>query len=180
MALLSSDKIVTPMMADFSSLEGIKSFFMLLYGKYPSAALKQYADNIITFNQQVDTFKLKLPSIYKFVFNNYTINDGIATAFDSIRGELINFCYDQFTKFPQLFTVASKTPSSITEWEEYYISDIKDFHTSGKVSASLGIPMFSLPSQSKYTMPDGKEVKLPSTNYQKSLNAINSFVKTLR
>lgn len=67
MALVSSDKIVVPMMADFSSLEGIKSLFMLLFGKYPSAALKQYADGIITFNNQVEHFQLKLPVIYEFV-----------------------------------------------------------------------------------------------------------------
>ncbi|BDA75991.1 hypothetical protein CAL7716_101570 (plasmid) [Calothrix sp. PCC 7716] len=88
MALVSSDKIVIPMMADFSSLEGIKSLFMLLYGQYPSAALQQYADGIITFKSQVEQFKLKLPSIYEFAFNNYTIKDGVATAYDSIRDEL--------------------------------------------------------------------------------------------
>lgn len=168
------------MMADFSSLEGIKGLFMLLFGEYPSAALKRYADDIITFNKQVDSFKLKLPVIYEFVFNNYTIKDGVATAFDSIRTELINFCYEQFTKFPSLFAACQNTPNLIKQWENYYVSDIKDFHTSGKVSSSLGIPMFKLPNQSKYTMPDGSEVKLPSSNYAQALEGITSFVDKLR
>lgn len=180
MALVSSDKLVIPMMADFSSLEGIKGLFMLLFGEYPSAALKRYADDIITFNKQVDSFKLKLPVIYEFVFNNYTIKDGVATAFDSIRTELINFCYEQFTKFPSLFAACQNTPNLIKQWENYYVSDIKDFHTSGKVSSSLGIPMFKLPNQSKYTMPDGSEVKLPSSNYAQALEGITSFVDKLR
>ncbi|MBW4478715.1 MAG: ParA family protein [Tolypothrix brevis GSE-NOS-MK-07-07A] len=180
MALVSSNKIVIPMMADYSSLEGIKSLFMLLYGEYPSAALKQYADDIITFNKQVTHFQLQLPTIYEFVFNNYTINDGVAAAFDSIRTELITFCYDQFKKFPSLFALCENTPTSKEEWENYYVSGIKDFHTSGKVSSSLGIPMFLLPNQSKYTMPDGSDVKLPSSNYSEALENIESFVNKLR
>jgi len=180
MALVSSDKLVIPMMADYSSLEGIKSLFMLLFGQYPSAALKRYADDVITFNKQVNTFNLKLPSIYEFVFNNFTIKDGVATAFDSIRGELINFCYEQFTKFPSLFTDFANTPTSIEEWEHYYISDIKDFHTSGKVSSSLGIPMFALPAHSKYIMPDRTPVKLPIANYSQALEGIKSFVDRLQ
>ncbi|MUG92817.1 AAA family ATPase [Scytonema sp. UIC 10036] len=179
MALVSSDKIVIPMMADYSSLEGIKSLFTLLYGKYPSAALKQYADDIITFNKQVNGFNLHLPKIYEFVFNNYTIKDGVATAFDSIRTELIQFCYDQFNNFPQLFQPCTVTPTSVTEWENFYVSDIKDFHTSGKVSSSLGIPMFILPNQTKYEMPDGTEVKLPSANYEKALEDIKNFVNKI-
>lgn len=176
MALVSSDKIVVPMMADFSSLEGIKSLFMLLFGKYPSAALKQYADGIITFNNQVEHFQLKLPVIYEFVFNNYTIKDGVATAFDSIRTELIDFCYEQFNKFPSLFAPCQHTPTSSKEWENYYFSGIKDFHTSGKVSSSLGIPMSMLPKESKYRMPDGSVVKLPISNYSQALKEIELFV----
>ncbi|MBD1926579.1 ParA family protein [Trichocoleus sp. FACHB-90] len=179
MALVSSDKVVIPMMADFSSLEGIKALFMLLFGKYPSAALKRYADDVITFNKQVDSFNLKLPVIYEFVFNNYTIKDGVATAFDSIRTELIDFCYEQFELFPSLFARCDNKPTSLTEWENYYVSDIKDFHTSGKVSSSLGIPMSRLPNQSKYTMPDGSDVKLPITNYTKALQEIELFVGKL-
>lgn len=72
MALVSSDFLIIPMMADFSSIEGIKGILMMLYGKYPSVALKKYAENVITFNKQIISFNLKLPVIDKFVFNNYT------------------------------------------------------------------------------------------------------------
>ncbi|MBD2742050.1 ParA family protein [Coleofasciculus sp. FACHB-1120] len=180
MALVSSDKVVIPMMADFSSLEGIKALFMLLFGKYPSSALKRYADDVITFNKQVDSFTLKLPVIYEFVFNNYTIKDGVATAYDSVRTELINFCYEQFKLFPSLFALCEDKPTSLSEWENYYVSNIKDFHTSGKVSSSLGIPMSKLPNQSKYTMPDGIDVKLPIANYAQALDDIESFVGKIR
>lgn len=179
MALVSSDKLVIPMMADFSSLEGIKGIFMLLYGKYPSAALKQYAEDIITFNKQVSSFNLKLPVIDQFVFNNYTSNLGVAAAFASIRTELINFCYQQFKQFPSLFSISDKNSIDRDEWQKHYVSDIKDFHTSGKVSSSLGITMFILPTQSKYIMPDKSDVKLPSSNYEQALKDIETFVNKL-
>jgi len=67
MGLLSSDHLIVPMMADFSSLEGIKGILMLLYGKYPSSAQKKYAEYIITFNRKVEESKLSLPALYKYL-----------------------------------------------------------------------------------------------------------------
>ena len=170
---------IFPMMADFSSLEGIKGLFMLLYGKYPSAAVKQYASNIITFDSQIKLFNLPLPSIYEFVFNNFTSNLGVAKAYNSIRTELNTFCYNQFTKFPNLFKTCNIIPTCFDEWTNIYVSDIKDFHTAGKVSSSLGIPIFRLTSQSKYKMPDGTDINLPVTNYRLALENINTFVSKL-
>ncbi|MHB0926616.1 MAG: ParA family protein, partial [Gallionellaceae bacterium] len=66
MGLVSSDYLVVPMMADFSSLEGIRGILMLLYGKYPSVQFQKFAENIITFNSQMNTFKLPHPSLYEF------------------------------------------------------------------------------------------------------------------
>ena len=180
MGLVSSDNIIIPMMADFSSLEGIKGLLMLLYGKYPSSALKTYAENIITFNKQVDQFKLELPTLYEFAFNNFTANVGVAAAFDSLRSELIEFCKSQFDVSPELFTSSSSTIKSIDDWSNTYVSNIKDFHTAGKVSATLGIPMNKLPGKTKYIMPDGEEVKLPYANYEKSLQHLQNFVSKIQ
>ncbi len=175
MALVSSDKLVVPMMADFSSVEGIKGVFMLLFGKYPSAALKKYAEDVITFNTQIERFNLQLPVLWEFAFNNYTVNLGVAKAYDSLRTELISFCYKQYKTFPSLFASTDKTISSQDEWEATYVSDIKDFHTAGKVSASLGIPLFKLPRRSKYTMPDGSEVEVVKARYETALENIELF-----
>jgi hypothetical protein len=164
------------MMADFSSLEGIKSLLMLLYGKYPSAALKTYAKDFLTFNEQVVNFKLPLPKMYEFVFNNFTTNSGVAYAFGSVKNELVQFCYDQFVNFNPLFFQLAGTISDVKSWEEAYVSNTKDFHTSAKVSASLGIPIHVLPQAGKYTMPDGTSVTLPLANYEESLRNIIDFV----
>lgn len=175
MALVSSDYLITPMMADFSSLEGIKGLLMLLYGKYPSSALKKYADDIVTFNKQVERFELTLPTLYEFVFNNFTVNSGVAKAYDSVRNELIEFCKEQYDSFPELFAdLGNITDNEV--WDDKFVSNIKDFHTAGKVSATLGIPMHRLPNNTKYIMPDGEEVKLPTDNYSLALEQLRRFV----
>lgn len=176
MGLVSSDFIITPMMADHSSLEGIKGILMLLYGEYPSAALKKYASSVVTFNKQVNQFDLKLPLLYEFVFNNFTANLGVAKAFDSVRSELISFCFDQYIKFPDLFASLEENVSKKDEWASAYVSNIKDFHTSGKVSSSLGIPLFKLPNKTKYTMPNGEIVQVIRDKYEVSLDQIYELV----
>lgn len=178
MGLASSDNLVIPMMADYSSLEGIKGLMMLLYGHYPSSALKKYATNILTFTKQVELFDLKLPVLYEFAFNNFTSNMGVATAYDSVRNELVDFCRRQQKKFPHIFADVGGTLSS-SVWDNTYMSNIKDFHTAGKVSATLGIPMYKLPAKANYTMPDNRSVNLPKRNYMEALNHLNSFVKKL-
>ncbi len=179
MALVSSDYLIIPMMADFTSIEGIKGILMMLYGEYSSSAQKKYAANILTFHKQVKDFDVNLPIMYKFVFNNFIANLGIATAYQSIKKELIQFCFRQYQTVPDLFAEVDSPPSSEEDWADIFVSDVKDFHTSGKVSASLGIPLHELPQQSKYVMPDGKNVTLPQTNYREALEQVNNFVSKI-
>lgn len=179
MALVSADALIVPMMADFSSLEGIKGILMLLYGKYPSAATRKYAEKVVTFNRQIEQFKLKLPKILELPFNNFTTNLGVATAFDAVREELIGYCWKQYTGDPSIFWPCTTAPANQKEWEELFVSNVKDFHTAGKVSASLGIPLHQLPSHTNYTMPNGDQVNIPKKNYQESLKHLKAFVKKL-
>lgn len=179
MALVSSDALVIPMMADFSSLEGIKGILMLLYGKYPSAAVRTYANKVVTFTRQIQNFQLSLPKIFELPFNNFTVNAGVATAFNSMRNELLAFAYQQYIADPSIFSPRSTTINNIADFEQQYISNVKDFHTAGKVSASLGIPIHRLPRQTNYAMPNGNNVNIPSRNYADSLNHVHQFVARL-
>ena len=183
MALVSSDKLIIPVMADFSSLEGIKGIFMLLYGLYPSAALKKYANKIVTFNKQVNNFKANLPVISQFVFNNFTAHEGIATAFGSIKEEIVHFCYEQFensnSNSNSYFDLGVKPINCKSDWKNHYFSDVKDFHSSGKVSASLGIPLHFLPAKTSYLMPNKNKVNLPLSNYKKALENMEDFALKL-
>lgn len=176
MSLVSSDRLIIPMMADFSSIEGIKGIMTLLYDEYPTAALKKYAENIMTFTKQIERFKdLKLPLIDTFVFNNYTCgSNGIAKAYNSLKSELVKFCIDQYDKFPQYFV--RKKISRNQKWEDLYIADVRDFHSVGRVSSSLGIPIIELDKQSTYEMPDGEKVPIQKNGYNNSVDALNNLV----
>lgn len=179
MALVSSDFLVIPMMADFSSLEGIKGILMLLYGKYPSSAARTYAANTVTFHRQIQNFGLPLPKIYELVFNNYTTNSGVATAYNSVRSDLLEYAWQQYLTDPNIFVDIPNGISDKQDWEDTFVSNVKDFHTAGKVSSSLGIPLHRLPDQTKYEMPYGDPVKIPAENYRESLNNIEDFVHKL-
>ncbi|WP_034350749.1 ParA family protein [Herbaspirillum sp. GW103] len=179
MALVSSDALVIPMMPDFSSLEGIKGILMLLYGKYPSAAVRNYASKVVTFSRQIQTFGLNLPKIFELPFNNFTVNAGVATAFDAVREELIDYVHQQYVSDPSIFWPPAAPVKTKQEFEALYISNVKDFHTAGKVSSSLGIPIHRLPNQTNYVMPNGDNVNIPSRNYAVSLQHVQDFVAKL-
>jgi cellulose biosynthesis protein BcsQ len=180
MGLVSSDFLIVPMMADYSSLEGIKGILSLLYGEFPSAALRRYADDIITFSKQIVGHGLGLPVMYEFVFNNFTSNAGVATAYEAVRNELIKFCYETYKNRQDLFAQVEGGVSTKSAWSAAYVSDTKDFHTSGKVSAGLGIPLHKLPEHGSYIMPNGTQISLPIGNYEQSLAHIRKFVDRLR
>lgn len=179
MALVSADHIVIPVMADYSSLEGIKGIMMLLYGKYPSSAAKTYADKVLTFNKQVQNFNLPLPRIFELPFNNFTANLGVANAYASIKSEISDFAWKQYQADPSVFAHLTGVPTTNEQWEEIFMSNVKDFHTSGKVSSSLGIPLHKLPLHTTYTMPDGTVVNIPKSNYKESLDHLQAFVAKL-
>lgn len=179
MALVSSDNIIIPVMADYSSLEGIKGIMMLLYGKYPSSAAKNYADKVLTFNKQINNFKLSLPKIFEIPFNNFTVNIGAANAYASIRNEISEFAWGQYKSDHSVFCHLASPATSRQMWENIFMSNVKDFHTSGKVSSSLGIPLHRLPMRTNYTMPDGSEINIPKANYSESLNHLKAFVAKL-
>lgn len=181
MGLVSSDYLIVPMMADYSSLEGIKGIMMLLYAKYPSAAVKKYADTIITFNRKISEHQLELPKFYEFVFNNFTSNLGVAKAFGAVRSELIDFCFEQWNQSNSLFSPTQNVITTQKDWESYFVSNVKDFHTVGKISSSLGIPLHRIKSQTTYTMPDGTgtTVQPAHSTYSAALDHVVKFTNKI-
>ena len=178
MALVSSNYLVVPMMADYSSLEGLKGIMTLLYGKYPSSASQKYADKFLTFHRQIENYNYKeeLPKFWEFIFNNYTANQGVAKAYEAIKEEICNFCYQQYENSPELFSETQSVISSQSEWVDYFLSSIKDFHTPGKVSASLGIPLHKLPPKEKYIMPNGQTVIVRKERSKEARDELSKLV----
>ena len=171
-SLVSSDFLVIPMMADYSSLEGLKGIMTLLYGKYSTSAGEKYAAKFVTFSSQAKQFGLPLPKINRLIFNNYTVKEGVAKAYEALKNELTAYCYKQYEESPELFCSIKDNILSKENWEENYLSLVKDFHTSGKVSASIGIPLYKLPEKENYIMPNGEKVTVRRNRYEKSVENI--------
>jgi len=178
MALVSSDRVVIPMMADYSSAEGITSMFTMLHGAYPTVALKMYAEDILTFSKQILHHNLDLPVIWEIVFNNYTSNLGVANAYNSIRSELLDICWQHYQTHPAYFAPLGNNAKATSKksFSKLYMSDVKDFHSAGKVASALGIPMYRLTHATRYTMPDGSTINLPKANYSAALAEIDTLV----
>jgi predicted nucleic acid-binding protein len=142
----------------------------------------QYAENILTFSKQVLAHKLDLPVIWEIVFNNYTSNLGVANAYNSIRSELLDICWKHCQTYPAYFAPLNNnaTATSKRAFAELYMSDVKDFHSAGKVAAALGIPMYRLTQSSRYTMPDGSTINLPKANYEVALGEIDNLVDRIQ
>jgi cellulose biosynthesis protein BcsQ len=174
MALLSSDKLIIPIMADYSSLKGIKGLFMLLYGEDSSSVSKRYAKKYLTFNKQVEGGGLTPPLIHAFAFNSFTSKEGVVKAFDAVKKDIISFAYDQYKAYPNRFT--SEDEYDKPTWSKRYIHEIKDFHTPGKVSSALGIPMYKLKAN-KYTMPNKDVVEISTKQIKESHENLNDFVR---
>ncbi|HSF74106.1 MAG TPA: hypothetical protein VLA84_09950, partial [Microcoleus sp.] len=85
----------------------------------------------------------------------------------------------QYENSPELFSPAKGVISSRSEWESYFLSSIKDFHTSGKVSASLGIPLRKLPHKEKYIMPNGETVIVTKERYKDAREQVSKFVSRI-
>jgi hypothetical protein len=51
----------------------------------------------------------------------------MAKAYDSLKSDLCNFCYEQYENSPELFSPAKGVISSRSEWEGCFLSSIKDF-----------------------------------------------------
>ncbi|WNJ80487.1 ParA family protein [Cedecea neteri] len=178
MALVSSDRLIIPMMADYSSLEGLKGITTLLYGIYPTAASQTYAQNFVTFHSQIRQFNLTLPLMHRFIFNNFTTNVGVATAYNSIQNDLSQFSLGLYQQFQTIFSQSSTPVNNVDSWRRNYLSEVKDFHTSGKVSASLGIPLFKLPMQTSYNMPNGEVVNVVRARYEEARDNVRDLVAT--
>jgi cellulose biosynthesis protein BcsQ len=179
MALASSDYIIIPTNADPSSQEGIRNILIMLYGKYPTAAIRNYAQNRLTFKRQIDNFNMSLPLIYEFVFNNYTKNLGAAYAFEAIKDELTNYCYAQFQSDSSIFFNQKLQTNSLENWKNSYFSDIKDFHTAGRISVTRGIPLHHLSPQT-YRMPNGNTVQLQKHQYEHAVKELKRLAGRLK
>ena len=132
-AIAASTKVILPVMADDSSRRAIQNAFSLIYGlKLPSEIYSKYA-----FAEKLREGKRILPKIYMILRNRITQYMGPASAYDTVLQSINKNVISLLQTNPELFFFTDINTG---------ILDVRDFKTTGVVSAARGCPFSKLKS----------------------------------
>ena len=145
-ALAATSKLLLPVMADDSSRRAIQNAFSLIYGlKLPSEIYTKYA-----FAQKLKDEGRQLPKVHMILKNRLTQYMGPASAFATVLSAIEADISDLLKVHPHLFTFSSIDDGII---------NIRDFGTTGVVSAARGCPFYILPSGRLYVLGQRVQIK---------------------
>lgn len=163
-ALASASKIVLPVMADDSSRRAIQNAFSLIYGlKLPSEIYSKYA-----FAEKLKEAHRKLPQVHMLLKNRLTQYMGPASAFATVLGEIEKDIKNLLSQYPELFTFSRLDDG---------IFNVKDFGTTGVVSAARGCPFYKLPSGRLDLL--GKRVQIKEEYKQDCIKDIKEIISKI-
>ena len=160
-AIATSTKMVLPVMADDSSRRAIQNAFSLVYGlKLPFEIYSKYA-----FAEKLKEVDLPLPKVYMILKNRLTQYMGAASAYATVLQEIDKDVLSLLKTYPDMF--AFKTL-------DMGIIDVRDFQTTGVVSAARGCPLRKLKSGRLELM--GKRVTVREEYRQNCIDNIETIV----
>ena len=160
-ALATSTKMVLPVMADDSSRRAIQNAFSLVYGlKLPSEIYSKYA-----FAEKLKEVDMPLPKVYMILKNRLTQYMGAASAYVTVLQEIDKDVLSLLKTYPDMF--AFKTL-------DMGIIDVRDFQTTGVVSAARGCPLRKLKSGRLELM--GKRVTVREEYRQNCIDNVETIV----
>ncbi|MCM1102640.1 MAG: ParA family protein [Clostridium sp.] len=126
-AIATSTKVILPVMADDSSRRAIQNAFSLIYGlKLPSEIYSKYA-----FAEKLKEVDMSLPKVYLILKNRLTQYMGAASAYATVLGAIDKDVLSLLKTHPMIFSFESLQSGII---------DVRDFQTTGVVSAARGCP----------------------------------------
>lgn len=160
-AIATSTKMVLPVMADDSSRRAIQNAFSLVYGlKLPSEIYSKYA-----FAEKLKEVDMPLPKVYMILKNRLTQYMGAASADATVLQEIDKDVLSLLKTYPDMF--AFKTL-------DMGIIDVRDFQTTGVVSAARGCPLRKLKSGRLELM--GKRVTVREEYRQNCIDNVETIV----
>lgn len=160
-AIATSTKMVLPVMADDSSRRAIQNAFSLVYGlKLPFEIYSKYA-----FAEKLKEVDMPLPKVYMILKNRLTQYMGAASAYATVLQEIDKDVLSLLKTYPDMF--AFKTL-------DMGIIDVRDFQTTGVVSAARGCPLRKLKSGRLELM--GKRVTVREEYRQNCIDNIETIV----
>ncbi len=132
-AIATSTKVVLPVMADDSSKRAIQNAFSLIYGlKLPSEIYSKYA-----FAEKLKEVHQPLPKVYMILRNRITQYMGSASAYATVLNSINDDIKSLLVTNPEIF---------FFEDIKNGVFDVRDFQTTGVVSAARGCPFSKLSS----------------------------------
>lgn len=160
-AIATSTKMVLPVMADDLSRRAIQNAFSLVYGlKLPSEIYSKYA-----FAEKLKEVDMPLPKVYMILKNRLTQYMGAASAYATVLQEIDKDVLSLLKTYPDMF--AFKTL-------DMGIIDVRDFQTTGVVSAARGCPLRKLKSGRLELM--GKRVTVREEYRQNCIDNVETIV----
>lgn len=160
-AIATSTKMVLPVMADDSLRRAIQNAFSLVYGlKLPSEIYSKYA-----FAEKLKEVDMPLPKVYMILKNRLTQYMGAASAYATVLQEIDKDVLSLLKTYPDMF--AFKTL-------DMGIIDVRDFQTTGVVSAARGCPLRKLKSGRLELM--GKRVTVREEYRQNCIDNVETIV----
>ena len=132
-AIAACQKIILPVMADDSSRRAIQNAFSLVYGlKLPSEIYTRYA-----FAEKMKDAGKSLPKVHMILKNRLTQYMGPASAYATVLSAIDRDVDALIKSHPEIFTFSRV---------EDGVANVRDFQTTGVVSAARGCPFYELNS----------------------------------
>ena len=132
-AIAACQKIILPVMADDSSRRAIQNAFSLVYGlKLPSEIYTRYA-----FTEKMKEGGKSIPKVHMILKNRLTQYMGPASAYATVLSAIDRDIGALIKSHPEIFTFSKI---------EDGVANVRDFQTTGVVSAARGCPFYELNS----------------------------------
>jgi cellulose biosynthesis protein BcsQ len=163
-AIAASTKVILPVMADDSSRRAIQNAFSLIYGlKLPSEIYSKYA-----FAEKLKDVNMPLPKVYMILKNRLTQYMGAASAYATVLREIDTDVLSLLETYPDIFAFQTLDAGII---------DVRDFQTTGVVSAARGCPLRKL--KAGRVDLKGKRVAVKEDYRQNCINNVEQIINRM-
>jgi chromosome partitioning protein len=136
-AIVGGSSLLVPINADDSSIFAITGLFNLIWG----TSNEHPVYGKYTFASKAKSHNLPLPKITYLLGNRFTQKKGAAHAFKALSNEALNKMYEEYQNNPDKFEPSENEINNISDFEQNYSIELRDFNSAGVVAANQGLPL---------------------------------------
>lgn len=173
LAITAIDKLLCPVNADDSSRTASNAMTILLHGTNPPHPI--YGS--WTYAALAQRHNTNIPKIHLVIGNRLTQYVGAATAFNALSDATAQTLYGIYQANPNYFTNRSNTINNLDDFKNEYSIALRDFNTSGVVTAHLGQRLNQMTGG--YYQVFGQNVQINRSRVDDCLDAIDAIISRL-